>query len=156
MENSINTTSGILIRKFVDHQPYFTFLHSHINREPPQNYIMFNPILLAIFQYNTSRCVSDRNIITTIMLSIKSLNNTLRDKLISTGHGTNVISVSDDRYRDHSGEVGPQEVQQSRMPKLKAAKGSVYFMKNNNSKKYKLNLFEIGFRLKTKYCAMTY
>ncbi len=41
--------------------------------------------------------------------------------LLSTGHGTTVISASDDRYRDLSDEAGPLEVLLSRMPKLKAA-----------------------------------
>ncbi len=44
-----------------------------------------------------------------------------------------MISASDDRYRDLSGEVGPHEVQRLRMPKLKVAKGSMHFMKNNYS-----------------------
>ncbi len=35
-EYSLNTTSGILIKTFSDHLPYFTFLHSLINIEPPQ------------------------------------------------------------------------------------------------------------------------
>ncbi len=37
-----------------------------------------------------------------------------------------VIYAGDDRYRDLSDEAGPQEVLRSRMPKLKAAKGSVF------------------------------
>ncbi len=37
-----------------------------------------------------------------------------------------VISASDDRYRHLSSEAGPQEVQRSRMPKLKAATGSMF------------------------------
>ncbi len=37
-----------------------------------------------------------------------------------------VISAGDDRYRDLSSEVGPQEVPRSRMPKLAAAKGNVF------------------------------
>ncbi len=41
-ENSLNTTSGILIKKFSDHQPYFTFLHSLVNIEPPSKYIKIN------------------------------------------------------------------------------------------------------------------
>ncbi len=41
-ENSLNTTSGIFIKKFSDHQPYFTFLHSLINIEPPPKYIKIN------------------------------------------------------------------------------------------------------------------
>ncbi len=41
-ENSLNTTSGILIKKFSDHQPYFTFLHSLINIEPSPKYIKIN------------------------------------------------------------------------------------------------------------------
>ncbi len=40
-----------------------------------------------------------------------------------------VVSAGNDRYREWSGEEGPQEVLWSRMPKLKAAKGSVYFRK---------------------------
>ncbi len=34
-ENSLNTTSRILIKKFLDHKPYFAFLHSLIKIEPP-------------------------------------------------------------------------------------------------------------------------
>ncbi len=37
-----------------------------------------------------------------------------------------VISADDDRYEDLSNEAGPLEVLQSQMPKLKAAKGSVF------------------------------
>ncbi len=44
-----------------------------------------------------------------------------------------MIFASDNRYWDLSSEAGPQEVQRSQMPKLKAAKGSVYFMKNKDS-----------------------
>ncbi len=40
-----------------------------------------------------------------------------------------MISAGGDRFQDLSDEAGPQEVQRLRMPKLKAAKGSVYFMK---------------------------
>ncbi len=45
-----------------------------------------------------------------------------RDETVSKS----VISASDDRYRDLSDEAGPLEVLPSRMPKLKAAKGSVF------------------------------
>ncbi len=48
-----------------------------------------------------------------------------RDITGSDWHGA-VISASDDRYRDLSSEAGPQEVPRSRMPKLKAEKGSVF------------------------------
>ncbi len=37
-----------------------------------------------------------------------------------------VISAGDDRYWDISDEAGPLDVLRSRMPKLKAAKGSVF------------------------------
>ncbi len=37
-----------------------------------------------------------------------------------------VISAGDDRYRDLSDEACPQEVLRSHMPKVKAAKGSVF------------------------------
>ncbi len=41
-ENSLNTTTGILIKTFSDHQPYFTFLHSLINIEPSLKYVTIN------------------------------------------------------------------------------------------------------------------
>ncbi len=41
-ENYLNTTSGILIKIFSDHQPYFTFLHSLKYIESPPKYIKIN------------------------------------------------------------------------------------------------------------------
>ncbi len=44
-----------------------------------------------------------------------------------------VISASDDRYRCSTGdEAGTQVVQRSRIPKLRAAKGSEDLTKNNS------------------------
>ncbi len=45
-ENSLNTTSGILIKKFSRHQLInhtLNFLHSLLNIEPPPKYIKLNP-----------------------------------------------------------------------------------------------------------------
>ncbi len=43
-----------------------------------------------------------------------------------------VISASDDRYLNHFDEVGLSKVRVPRMPKLKAANGSMYMKANNN------------------------
>ncbi len=41
-DKSIDTTSGILIKKFSDHQPYFSFLTKLLHKEPPCKYVKLN------------------------------------------------------------------------------------------------------------------
>jgi len=41
-EKSLNTTSGILTKRFSDHQPYFTFLNVVLHKDPPPKFIKTN------------------------------------------------------------------------------------------------------------------
>ncbi len=41
-ESTIHTTSGILVKKFSDHQPYFTLLDNFIINNPTSKYIQIN------------------------------------------------------------------------------------------------------------------
>ncbi len=68
IENSLNTTSGILIKKFSDHQPYFTFLYSLINIEPPPEYIKMNT------QNNTAIDNLKKEIMSKNLMDILNLN----------------------------------------------------------------------------------
>ncbi len=38
-ENTLNTTSGVLINKFSDHQPYFLLLNNIVTKESPPVYV---------------------------------------------------------------------------------------------------------------------
>ncbi len=63
----MDTTSGILLRKFSDHQPYFTVLNDFILKEPPFTYTKITKndnisIQNCIDEIQTSSILSDINI----------------------------------------------------------------------------------------------
>ncbi len=49
-ESTMDTTSGILLRKFYDHQPYFTVLNDFTLKEPPLTYIKITKMIIYLYK----------------------------------------------------------------------------------------------------------